>query len=167
LQSQPRIMSLTGHDAVIAYGAEVPMLTNGPAPAVAYTHLGASFSFTATALERSEMLLKVGAALSHTPANAANAANPAAALETVSGSLKARLKRGQTLVAGGLRQPRMHARVWALPGLSQLPGVGSWFTFNYRRLVEEELVIVVTPRVMSSREAPPVPAGVVKAAPIR
>jgi hypothetical protein len=59
-------------------------------------------------------------------------------------AITAVLPRDETLVVGGLRRKRLQMHLSELPLLSELPGVGSWFTFNTERMVDEELVILIT-----------------------
>ena len=59
------------------------------------------------------------------------------------------MKPGETLVIGGLSQKRIKKIAMQAPVLSKLPGVGSWFCFTRQREIEEELVILATPRIVT------------------
>lgn len=70
-------------------------------------------------------------------------------VHSISAKARAELKTGESLVVGGLSQKRPECTMVKLPGLSELPGVGSWFSFRQEREIEEELVILVTPRIVT------------------
>ena len=51
-------------------------------------------------------------------------------------------------MVGGLKQKGTQHGTGHVPLLSELPTVGSWFSYEYDEEVEEELLILITPRVV-------------------
>ncbi|NBV43250.1 hypothetical protein EBR96_10875, partial [bacterium] len=67
-----------------------------------------------------------------------------------------RLKDGETLVIGGLIQQRETDRVDKLPGVAELPIVGAMFRASQRTGVRSELVMMITPHIISNTKLTPV-----------
>jgi pilus assembly protein CpaC len=59
------------------------------------------------------------------------------------------LREGQTLAIAGLLQTTTNASTIRVPGLGDLPIVGSWFSANTIKTVETETIILVTPELVS------------------
>ncbi len=67
-----------------------------------------------------------------------------------------RLKDGETLVIGGLIQERQTERMDKLPGVAELPIVGAMFRASQRTGVRSELVMMITPHIISNTKLTPV-----------
>ncbi len=59
------------------------------------------------------------------------------------------LREGQTLAIAGLLQNTTNASTIRVPGLGDLPIVGSWFSANTISTVETETIVLVTPELVS------------------
>jgi type II secretory pathway component GspD/PulD (secretin) len=42
----------------------------------------------------------------------------------------------------------METEQTALPGLSALPGIGSWFQFSRRVVIDQEILVLITPKIV-------------------
>ena len=62
------------------------------------------------------------------------------------------LREGQTLAIAGLLQNTTNASTVRVPGLGDLPIVGSWFIANSIQTVETETIVLVTPELVSPLE---------------
>ncbi len=62
------------------------------------------------------------------------------------------LREGQSLAIAGLLQLNTNATTLRVPGLGDLPIVGSWFSANTIETVEIETVVIVTPELVSPLE---------------
>jgi pilus assembly protein CpaC len=62
------------------------------------------------------------------------------------------LREGQSLAIAGLLQLTTNATTLRVPGLGDLPIVGSWFSANTIETVEIETVVIVTPELVSPVE---------------
>jgi pilus assembly protein CpaC len=59
------------------------------------------------------------------------------------------LREGQTLAIAGLLQALTNASTIRIPGLGDLPLVGSWFSSNSTEIVETETIVLVTPELVA------------------
>jgi len=71
-------------------------------------------------------------------------------IHAIAAKARSELKPGETLVVAGLSHKRPDKSIFKLPVLGDLPGVGSWFQFTREREIEEELVVLVTPRILDA-----------------
>ena len=62
------------------------------------------------------------------------------------------LREGQSLAIAGLLQLSTNAATIRIPGLGDLPIVGSWFSSNTIETIEIETVVIVTPELISPLE---------------
>ena len=70
------------------------------------------------------------------------------------------LKQGQTLALAGLLQVTLEANTARIPGLGDLPYLGPLFSNTTHERIEKELLVMVTPYLVSPMEvcqAPPMP----------
>jgi type II secretory pathway component GspD/PulD (secretin) len=58
------------------------------------------------------------------------------------------LKDGETGFIGGVTRKCMETEQTALPGLSALPGIGSWFQFSRRVVIDQEILVLITPKIV-------------------
>jgi len=70
-------------------------------------------------------------------------------LNTRSASATVRVRDGQTIVIGGLLQRELHATRTKIPLLGDLPLIGSLFRSKRVEETMTNLVILVTPRILS------------------
>ncbi len=59
------------------------------------------------------------------------------------------MREGQTLAIAGLLQAVTNATTTRVPGLGDLPIVGSWFSANTTEIVEYETIVLVTPELVA------------------
>ena len=62
------------------------------------------------------------------------------------------LREGQSLAIAGLLQSTTNATTQRVPGLGDLPIVGSWFSANSIETIETETLVLVTPELVSPLE---------------
>ena len=82
-------------------------------------------------------------------ANTELALNPFPIINRRSVSTTVHVKDGRTIVIGGLVQRETVDRVNRVPGLSKLPGVGYLFESTQRQSREAEVVIFISPRIVT------------------
>jgi type II secretory pathway component GspD/PulD (secretin) len=80
-------------------------------------------------------------------------------VESLDGSAEIHLQSGQALLMAGLTQKDTLVTQWKLPALGDLPGIGGWFRFTQRRIIDQELIVLVRPVVHKHmrRDGPPSP----------
>ncbi|GEM_PF-6265952 len=155
--SEPICTTLLGQQATFATGASVPVISPpgsvGELPTVNYRDIGTTFRVAGHVTTGGAIVLDVECELSQRGRSktVATAQGPMEIPEVHSSKAKAsvELKVGETLVIGGLSQKRPDRTLFKVPVLSELPGVGSWFSFQREREIEAELVILVTPRIIT------------------
>jgi pilus assembly protein CpaC len=69
------------------------------------------------------------------------------------------LRQGQTLMIAGLLQVSLDGQTQRIPGLGDLPILGSLFSNTTSSRVEKELVVLVTPYLVEAMNPDQVPAG--------
>jgi Flp pilus assembly secretin CpaC len=186
LIGSPRLTTVSGQTASLSSGGEVAvpapttagtmkppspapqprMAVPAPTPAgtmVTYRKVGTTVSMTARVTAEGGIILDFEfeqAQLGKIRSVATDQGQMAIPeIHKVSAHARAELKPGETLIVGGLAQKRPEKSVFKLPVLGELPGVGSCFQFTREREIEEELILLVTPRILSAEAAPPEPVA--------
>jgi type II secretory pathway component GspD/PulD (secretin) len=152
--SQPQIVSLSGQMSFISSSQLVAAVASNPAATPAAVAVGCNTNVVSTVLEHGTLHIELEAELSWladdpapAPATAANP-TPPKINRANTGKITARMRPGETLAVAGLTMNGRGVKTLKAPLLSQLPGVGGWFSWTYERDVEEELIVLVTPRVL-------------------
>jgi pilus assembly protein CpaC len=149
-----RVSTLSGKQGQIVSGGETPILTSSGtgAPSVTYKSFGTVVTFLPVVLD-GKIHLEI-----HSELSAINAANgitiPGVVNTVVPGfdtrmaTVAVQLEDGQTLAVGGLIQNTVNATIQRVPVLGDLPLIGMAFTNKSYKETEEELLILVTPRLV-------------------
>ena len=69
-------------------------------------------------------------------------------VKAIRASATGEVKAGEALFIGGLTNKATGRVAFKTPYLGDLPGIGSWFCFTRQRQFDEELVVLVTPRII-------------------
>jgi pilus assembly protein CpaC len=152
--AEPRVVTLSGRPAYIIDGGTVPSVTTSSGGTnVNYIPFGTTLNFLPLVLGNGKIHLEVWPQFS-TPnqqlALTVGGINPvsAPAFNTRSARVAVQMEDGQTLAIGGLIQNKINGSTNKVPLLGDLPIVGAAFrTVNYTE-DEEELLILVTPRLV-------------------
>jgi Flp pilus assembly secretin CpaC len=153
--SEPRIVTLSGQRAKILSGGETPVLTTSGqgSPTIEYKPFGTEVNFTPVVLENSRIQIEVVALLSNR--NDANGIFIGGATPTQIPGFDTRevrstiqLEDSQTLAIGGLIQNKVNAAISKIPLLGDIPFLGVAFSSTNFREEEEEMLILVTPRLV-------------------
>jgi len=153
--AEPRIVTLSGQSAKILSGGETPVLTTSGqgSPTIEYKPFGTEVNFTPVVLENGRIQLQVVAQLSNR--NDANGIFIGGATPTQIPGFDTREVRSviqledcQTIAIGGLIQNTVNASVAKIPVLGDIPFFGTAFSSSNYRVVEEEMLILVTPRLI-------------------
>jgi pilus assembly protein CpaC len=156
LLSEPRLVTLSGQEAYIVSGGETPILTasfNGPT--VSYKTFGTVLHFLPIVSAEGRILLQVRPEVSNR--NQANDVSITSGIgttvvpgfDTQTAWVVVEMEPGQTLAIGGLITHRVNGTTRKVPVLGDLPFIGTAFSFKNFREEEEELVILVTPHLVS------------------
>ena len=155
LISRPQLTALSGQTASCSFGGEVAMPATTPAGTmITYRNVGTTVSMTARVTAEGRIILDLECEQAQpgkirwVATGQGQTAIPD--IHKVSAHARVEIKSGETLIVGGLSQKRPEKSVFKLPVLGELPGVGSWFQFTREREIEEELVVLATPRILNA-----------------
>ncbi|MGC2856046.1 type II and III secretion system protein family protein [Novispirillum sp. DQ9] len=160
--AEPNLIALSGDTANFLAGGEFPVpvaqdADNGVATVtVEWKQFGVSLAFTPTVLDGDLINLRVAPEVSQI-----DTTNTVTLLGTTIPGLSTRraettveLRDGQSFAIAGLLQSDFSDTIRQVPGLGDVPVLGSLFRSSAFQRSETELVIIVTPRLVQ-----PVPAG--------
>lgn len=147
--AEPNLTSVSGETANFLAGGEYPVPTGNDkdGTTITFKPFGVSLAFTPVVLSDGRISLKVATEMSELTSDGAvtmnNIAIPALKVRRASSTLE--LPSGGSMVMAGLlsRQTRRNAE--GLPGLKQLPVLGTLFRSDDFVRSETELVVIVTP----------------------
>jgi pilus assembly protein CpaC len=155
IHSEPKIVTLSGKQAQLVSGGETPILTSSGigSPTVTYKSFGTVVDVLPIVLGDGRISLEVKPSLSSL--NAANGITlPGGGGTVVPGfdtrgcSVTVQMMDGETLAIGGLIQFTVNNSVSKVPVLGDLPFLGAAFSTKSSSEIEEELIILITPRLV-------------------
>lgn len=159
--AQPNLTALSGETASFLAGGEIPipLSTTLGQVSVEFKQYGVSLAFTPTVLSDGRISMRVRPEVSQLTNAGAVQLNgyqiPALSTRRVETTVE--LGSGQSFMIGGLLQNTNSNTIDRAPGLGNLPILGALFRSTEFRKNETELVIIVTPYLVT-----PVSAGQIK-----
>ncbi|NWK97155.1 secretion system protein [Sphingobium lactosutens] len=151
--AQPNLTSLSGETASFLAGGEYPYtVNNGPSSgnSIEFKQYGVQLAFTPTVLADGRISLRVRPTVSSLDFTV-NADVPALKSRTAETTVE--LGSGQAFMIAGLLNNEASNSVNKVPGLGNLPILGSLFKSRQFQRNETELVIVVTPYLVKPMNA--------------
>jgi type IV pilus assembly protein PilQ len=149
----PRVITESGQSAFVMFGTEMPV---GSLNQVTYRHVGHKIAVVPRLGEDGKILLDFEQRYSRLASNrlipTPGGAQPA--IEWVAAKSVARVAEGETLLIGGLARQASIKQTLTVPLASRLPVIGSWFHFSWQREIDEEIVVLITPRHVAEQAAP-------------
>ncbi|MCL2715543.1 MAG: type II and III secretion system protein family protein [Alphaproteobacteria bacterium] len=151
--AEPNLTAVTGQPASFLAGGEVPIpiAQSSGAMSIEYKPFGVSLNFTPTIIRTNRIALHVRPEVS--------AINPAAGVKLYGTDVPSFTMRradttvevasGQTFAIGGLFQRQLSQQLDKLPGIGDVPILGALFTSEHYRRDETELVILITPYLVT------------------
>lgn len=180
--ANPRIRAKNREKAKVLIGEKLPVFTTtavqnaGVSASVSYLDIGLKLDVEPTVMLDDEVAIKVQLEVSSELQTVVGPdGSTAFRLGNRSAQTSLRLRDGETQVLAGLIEDRDRDAFSKLPGLGDLPGIGRAFGNTATRREKNEIVLLITPRVLRNI-APPsidhivIPAGteaVSGAAPLR
>ncbi len=161
--AEPHLTTLSGRPARILSGGNVQIIASGAgSTAQLSADFGTIVNFLPVVMGNGKIHLEVGAEVS-TPTTSIpipGAGSPG----TVSFSVLKRqanaavqIEDGQTLAIGGLIQNQVDSTINRVPILGDIPGVGMFFSQSNYTVTEEEMLILVTPRLVDPVDCTKIP----------
>lgn len=163
--AQPNLVTLSGQTATFIAGGEfpVPTVVGIDGVGAATTHFqgyGTQLLFTPTIIDKDRIRLQVTPTFSQINQN--NSVNGIPGLDTRSASTTVDLREGQVFAIAGLIQDTQVGTRARVPGLGIVPGLGWFFNAKETTRGETELIIIVSPEIVSAlnpEDAPPLLPG--------
>ncbi len=164
--AEPNLTALSGETASFTAGGEfpIPVAQDGGTTTIEFKQFGVILDFTPTVLTPDRISLRVRPEVSDLTPNGSIVTEgfeiPALTVRRVDTTVE--LASGQSLVIGGLLQQSTRDVIDKLPGLGDIPVLGSLFTSSRYQNNETELIVTVTPYVVrpTRPDALPTPLGV-------
>jgi len=162
--AEPNLIAMNGHEASFLAGGEIPIVVGGAfgTNTIEYKQFGVQLEFTPTILPDDTIRLRVAPEVSSL--DFANALTLQVGASPIPGLISRRvdttveLREGQTLMLAGLLQVDLDAQTQRIPGLGDLPVLGTFFRNSTSRSVEKELVVMVTPYIVDAIDEDDAPA---------
>lgn len=155
IMSEPRVTTLSGRPAYIVSGGETPILTSSGqgAPAVSYKQFGTVVHCLPVVLGNGKIHLEVRPEISEPDPNlnvtiAGIVPTVVPGFRTRSAQAAVQIEDGQTVAIGGLIQNRVEGTISRVPVLGDIPFLGVAFSQKVFTESEEEMIILVTPRLI-------------------
>lgn len=156
--SKPTLLVRDGVNASIDVGEDIPVVgstttdpTNGTIRSIEYRKTGITVSVTPTINAQGVVIMTVEQTTSNqVDGGAAVEGNPLIFERSLNTEVVA--ESGQTIVLGGLISERASDTDAGLPGIHRLPVIGALFGSTKVTKVKTELVIMITPRVISQTD---------------
>ena len=162
--SSPHLVVLNGKSADINVGTEVPVIssevsapdvTGGSKPSilrnVQYRSTGVHLSIQPSIISDDTVELKVSQSVSDAQSNnLSKIDSPIILNRSISTDIVVRS--GESVVLGGLISTNLSHTTNKVPGISEIPIVGNLFKTESKGSTKTELVVIITPYVLSSAE---------------
>lgn len=156
--AEPNLVALNGSEAKFLVGGEIPYPVpqlNGT-PAIQFREFGIKLKFTPTVIGRNKIRLTVSPEVSEPDFSLAVQGVPG--LRTRSATTTVELTGGSTIAMAGLLSQEVRGQSMKIPGAGDVPILGALFSSNDYQESRSELVILVTPELVSAMNPDQVPA---------
>jgi Flp pilus assembly secretin CpaC len=160
--AEPRVTTISGRPASILSGGETPIILPtgvGAPPSVTYKDFGTKVSFLPIVLGNGKIHLEVRSELSAIDQSAGVSISGVVApgFKVRSAQVTVQMEDGQTLAIGGLIQNTIVSSNSRVPFLGDLPYLGTLFSSKSYSETEEEMIILVTPRLVDPVDCTKIP----------
>lgn len=155
--AEPRLVTLSGQQASFLAGGEFPypVPDEDGNPGIEFKEFGVGLQFTPVVMSDGRISLRVAPSVSEitgmTPIPTGFSGNvfPIPNLSTRKLETTVHLKDGQTLALAGLLQDNLRETVSKIPGLGDLPIIGSFFRSSGYLQQKTDLLVAVTPHIVN------------------
>jgi len=171
--AEPNLVALNGHQANFLAGGEFPVPSfsgigaggagGGGSSSTQFKEFGVRLAFLPIILDNDTIRLTVDPEVSTVDFSVATTlvpgGSPVPGLNKRSSHTTVELKQGETLAIAGLLQLSLDGATQRIPGLGDLPFIGTFFSNTTGNRIEKELVVTVTPYIVEPMAPGQVPAG--------
>jgi type IV pilus assembly protein PilQ len=166
LLANPKVLVLNGKEAKIKIVSEIPYqeLTQtaggGNIGTTKFKDVGVTLTVTPNLVRGNKVKLNVhpefsvqsGTVAINIPSGLSSVSMAEPIVDTRDAQTQTLIGDGQTVVIGGLRKKDVQREVSKVPLLGDIPLLGELFKFRGDKTVNSELIVFITPRVISSPE---------------
>lgn len=151
--AEPSLVSLSGQNATFLSGGEfpIPVSNDENGVRVEYKEFGISLSLTPTVVDENQIILKVAPEVSEldfsTGVASAGVAVPGLRVRRTETTVA--MGSGETFIISGLVSRNTFNSSDRIPGLGSIPLLGAFFRSDRVSREDRELIMVVTPRLVS------------------
>ena len=153
--ARPMIMMLNGEEGTVNFGDRVPVMsqtstTTSTNVTVTYENIGTTLKVTPMINERTgDISMKINCEVSNISKWISQNQTMAPQISTRSAVTSAHLKTGQSFVIGGLMSVSDLDNLSGIPGLMDLPILGSLFRYHSRSKTYAEVYVMITPYIVT------------------
>ncbi len=145
--STPRVTTLNGEKALISQGTTIPYQTvSGDGTETEFVDAVLKLEVTPVINPDSSIILDI-LATNDSPSLTSGASAPS--IDTKKAQTKVLVRDGETTVIGGIYVESISDSADGIPGLMNIPVLGHFFKTSNKQTVKDELLIFVTPRIVS------------------
>jgi len=152
--SSPRVVTLSNEKALISQGTQVPVVTT-PAPvggvvqasSTEYKDVNLKLEVTPQVTADASIIMAVDVERSLISPSSVSGGAPT--IDSRKANTRVIVKNGQTTIIGGVYQNDTSTTSTGVPWLKDLPIVGGMFRTRENRTARNELMIFITPRIIS------------------
>ncbi len=163
--ANPRLRVLSGKAAKIHIGDRVPLIATTITDATGqvrntydYKEIGIGLTAEPTVHLDNSVTVKLGLNVSSLGQNLGTAAQPAYSIGSRDAETFMLLRDGETAVLGGLISDNESNTKVFVPGIGEIPALGSVFTTYNSSHLRSDVLLTITPHVVRAWEQPPVSA---------
>lgn len=159
--AEPTLVAISGESATFLAGGEIPIIINncgsgsaaGCVPTVTYKPYGVSLAFTPVVLTEGRISLHVSTEVSEIDRDNQDAVTKSPGFRTRKTTTSIELPSGATMVTAGLISSQSSQTISGVPGLINLPILGTLFRSRDFQRRDSELMITVTPYIAKPMES--------------
>jgi len=158
--SRPMVMMMNGQEGMVNFGEKVPVLSatttsSSTDVTVTYNDIGTKLTITPSIdEEEGEIAMKISAEVSNISQWRTSGSTTAPQISTRQATTSAHLHSGQSFVIGGLMSESELDNLSGIPGLMNLPILGSLFRLHTKSKSYAEVYIMITPYIVSDEIDP-------------
>ncbi|WP_370736790.1 type IV pilus secretin PilQ [Vibrio mediterranei] len=149
--SSPRLITTNKKSAYIEQGTEIPYLksTSSGATAVEFKKAVLSLTVTPQITPDNRLILDLDVTQDRVGEVLKTLEGETVAIDTQRIGTQVLVNDGETVVLGGIFQHAMTSKVDKVPLLGDIPGLGALFRRTYENIGKNELLIFVTPKIIT------------------
>jgi type IV pilus assembly protein PilQ len=145
----PKVLTLDNQPAEIKQGYKIPYLQLNQQGIATTQFIEAVLRLKVTPHVAPDNRINLDVEIEKSTPDWGRVVNGVPALMTRSATTKTLVNNGETIVIGGIKTSDLGDNVDQVPGLGKIPGVGEAFKKKERNLAKTELIVFITPKIIT------------------